>query len=84
MNETAGKGKIVETGETVVNIDDDDIVKDTRLSEGYGEASRRRAGMGLEMTPAQRLKWLEEAVRTLGRWRGRARKGRAGEANTKC
>lgn len=32
--------------------------------------------MGLEMTPAERLRWLEETVEELLPWVGRARQGR--------
>lgn len=32
--------------------------------------------MGLEMTPAERLRWLEETVEELLPWVGRARLGR--------
>jgi hypothetical protein len=28
---------------------------------------------GLRMSPAERLRWLEETMETLRRWRGRAR-----------
>lgn len=28
---------------------------------------------GLRMTPAERLRWLEETMETLRRWQGRAR-----------
>ena len=40
---------------------------------------RRQARIGLELTPAERLRWLEDALETLRRWCGRARDaGRAG------
>jgi hypothetical protein len=29
--------------------------------------------MGLRLTPAERLRWLEETMETLRRWQGRAR-----------
>jgi hypothetical protein len=40
---------------------------------------RRQARVGLELTPAERLRWLEDALETLRRWCGRARDaGRVG------
>lgn len=48
------------------------------------EAERRRQAherqrleqlrRGLELTPAQRLRWLEETMATMRRWLGRARR----------
>lgn len=49
------------------------------------DAHRReqRARLGAELTPAERLRWLEETMDALRRWQGRARKpapgGRGGE-----
>lgn len=41
------------------------------------EAARaRQLRMGLQMTPAERLRWLEETVEELRPWVGRARQGR--------
>ena len=34
---------------------------------------RRKVRVGLELTPAERLRWLEDALETLRRWCGRAR-----------
>lgn len=39
---------------------------------GFGEHRRSQAGMGLRLSPAQRLRWLEETMSVLRRWRGRA------------
>ena len=36
-----------------------------------------QASVGLAMTPAERLRWLNEAMETLRRWQGRARAGAA-------
>ena len=36
--------------------------------------SLRQLRAGLAMTPAERLRWLEEAVEELGPWVGRARR----------
>jgi hypothetical protein len=38
--------------------------------EGHRQA---QAGIGLGMTPAERLRWLQETLETLRRWQGRAR-----------
>lgn len=40
---------------------------------GFDGHRRAQAGMGLRMTPAQRLRWLEETMEALRRWQGRAR-----------
>ena len=40
---------------------------------GYEAHRRAQARMGLRLTPAERLRWLEETMRTLRRWQGRAR-----------
>jgi len=41
---------------------------------GFAEHRRAQAGLGLAMTPAERLRWLEETMATLRRWQGRARR----------
>jgi hypothetical protein len=40
---------------------------------GFASHRRAQAGLGLAMTPAERLRWLEETMATLRRWQGRAR-----------
>lgn len=40
---------------------------------GFDGHRRAQAGFGLRLTPAERLRWLEETMATLRRWRGRAR-----------
>lgn len=40
---------------------------------GYDGHRRAQAGLGLRLTPAERLRWLEETMATLRKWRGRAR-----------
>lgn len=46
-----------------------------RLSDqGYEDVRRRQVRLGLKLTPAERLRWLEAAIRTFGRWRGKATK----------
>jgi len=42
---------------------------------GFAEHRASQAGIGLSMTPAERLRWLEETMATLMRWQGRARGG---------
>ena len=36
----------------------------------------RQIRIGLDLTPAERLRWLEETVEELRPWVGRARRGR--------
>jgi hypothetical protein len=40
---------------------------------GFDDHRRAQASHGLRLTPAERLRWLEETMATLRRWRGRAR-----------
>jgi hypothetical protein len=40
---------------------------------GFDGHRRAQAGLGLRLTPAERLRWLEETMAALRRWRGRAR-----------
>jgi len=40
---------------------------------GYDGHRRDQARMGLRLTPLQRLRWLEETMDALRRWRGLAR-----------
>ena len=40
---------------------------------GYDGHRREQIRMGLRLTPAQRLRWLEETMDSLRRWRGLAR-----------
>ncbi len=42
------------------------------FSRGFEEHKRAQATMGLRLTPAERLRWLEESKATLARWCGRA------------
>jgi hypothetical protein len=43
------------------------------MDSGFNSHRREQAGMGLRLTPAQRLRWLEETMETLRRWQGLAR-----------
>ena len=40
--------------------------------EGFDGHRRAQAGSGLRLTPAERLRWLEETMDALRRWQGRA------------
>ncbi len=39
---------------------------------GFEEHRRSQVLMGLRLTPAERLRWLEDTMETLRRWQGRA------------
>jgi len=39
---------------------------------GWHEHRRAQAASGLRLTPAERLRWLEETMATMRRWVGRA------------
>jgi hypothetical protein len=43
------------------------------LPRGFEGHRRDQAGIGLRLTPAERLRWLQETLETLRRWQGRAR-----------
>ncbi len=45
----------------------------TAFPRGFDDHRRAQAGIGLRLTPAERLRWLEETMAVLRRWRGRAR-----------
>lgn len=49
---------------------------------GFDGHRRAQAGLGLRLTPAERLRWLEETMATLRRWQGRARQAAAAPAGT--
>lgn len=40
---------------------------------GFDGHRRAQAGLGLRLTPAERLRWLEETMAAFRRWCGRAR-----------
>jgi hypothetical protein len=46
---------------------------------GFEGHRRAHAGFGLRLTPVERLRWLEETMATLRRWRGRADRVSRGE-----
>lgn len=50
---------------------------DTRgFDAGFEGHARRQARIGLDLSPAERLRWLEETMHQLRRLLGRARDGR--------
>jgi hypothetical protein len=46
---------------------------------GWDEHRRAQASHGLRLSPAERLRWLEETMATMRRWVGRA--AAAGQAD---
>lgn len=54
----------------------DDPQDDDGFDHGWEGHARRQAALGLELTPAERLRWLEETMATMRRWLGRAQQGR--------
>ena len=46
------------------------------FDRGFGGHSMRQARMGLRLTPAERLRWLEVTMEELRRLLGRAKLGR--------
>ena len=50
---------------------------------GFDGHRRAQAVLGLLLTPAGRLRWLEETMEALRRWRGRATKAAAAAADAK-
>jgi hypothetical protein len=51
-------------------VSDGDRTAGAGFPRGWDGHRRAQAGIGLGMTPAERLRWLQE---TLRRWQGRAR-----------
>ena len=45
-----------------------------RRRQAYERQRTAQLRRGLELTPAQRLRWLEETMATMRRWLGRARR----------
>jgi hypothetical protein len=41
--------------------------------DGYERRRREQVVLGLRLTPAERLRWLDETMAALRRWQGRAR-----------
>jgi hypothetical protein len=47
------------------------------FDRGYEGHARRQARLGLTLSPAERLRWLEQTMEELRRLRGKAAAGRA-------
>lgn len=61
----------------MVVADDQNPSRDNgSFDRGYDGHARRQAGLGLRLTPAERLRWLEQTMEELRRVVGRARQGR--------
>ncbi len=54
-------------------MSDGDRTAGAGFPRGWDGHRRAQAGIGLGMTPAERLRWLQETLETLRRWQGRAR-----------
>jgi hypothetical protein len=52
---------------------DRDPPPEPELDRLFDAHRRRQAALGLELTPAERLRWLEQTMATMRRWLGRAR-----------
>lgn len=50
--------------------------EDDGFDRGFDGHARRQARLGLPLTPAERLRWLEQTMEELRRLVGRAREGR--------
>jgi hypothetical protein len=48
-----------------------DKKRDSDFDRGYEGHRRRQAALGLELTPAQRLRWLEQTLEELTKLLGR-------------
>ena len=52
------------------------------FDRGFEGHSRRQAKLGLKLTPAERLRWLEQTMDELRGLLGRARQGRPNKPKT--
>ena len=50
------------------------------FDRGFHGHRRRQARLGLQLSPAERLRWLEETMDELRRLLGRARRSRLGQS----
>lgn len=46
------------------------------VTHGFEQHRRRQARLGLRLSPAERLRWLEESMEEFRKLLGRARQGR--------
>ncbi len=51
------------------------------FDRGFDGHRRRQVRLGLQLSPAERLRWLEETMDELRRVLGRARRGRLGQSS---
>ena len=51
------------------------------FDRGFEGHRRRQARLGLQLSPAERLRWLEETMDELRRLLGRARRARLGKSS---
>ena len=47
---------------------------DIGFAKGFDGHRRSQASLGLRLTPAERLRWLEDTMETMRRWQGLARR----------
>ena len=52
------------------------------FDRGFEGHSRRQARLGIKLTPAERLRWLEQTMEELRGLLGRARQGRPNKPKT--
>lgn len=57
-------------------MSDEKAPEGAAFPRGFDEHRRSQAGLGLSLTPAERLRWLEETMAALRRWCGRASRAR--------
>ncbi|MBN1962717.1 MAG: hypothetical protein JW841_17435 [Deltaproteobacteria bacterium] len=43
-----------------------------KFAKGFAEHRQSQVSIGLRLTPAERLRWLEETMKTMRRWQGKA------------
>jgi hypothetical protein len=65
----------------MVSLDPQDRDANDGFDHGWEGHARRQAALGLALTPAERLRWLEETMATMRRWLGRAQQGRPIESD---
>jgi hypothetical protein len=66
---------------TTSNLEALEPLRSEQLTEpgSWDETRRRQARLGLDMTPAERLRWLEETLDEMRRLQGLARASREDE-----
>lgn len=56
--------------------DENEVQSEGEFDDGWEGHRRRQVRLGLSLTPAQRLRWLEDTMEAMRRLQGRARLGR--------